>query len=579
MTRRGVHRLTRYAGSRRRATVFGVLSVGVVAGLVATMMPLLADDAAAAVVAVADTTATTVPQDGDNATKTTLATCPAPCDGNRFGSRDAIVGFTVSGVPATAVNLRATLRVHTWRDATATVTAYASDVDATARRPAPEQLGAALDRVSTVVKGFNEWDVSDLVRGNGDWTVALAQSGLDTRLYWASRENRDPGLHPRLLISYDVGTGTPSASPTPSAAPTTPPTPAAPSPSVEPSLSPSRTPSPVPATTAPPPPTKTPDSGSGRCGTVSDLLVPSCGAWWGMYSPASAATGWDHGKAVTDVEDQVGRRFDVVHRYHDFSNVGSNGAFPDAYQQEQMREGRIPFFAWESRIFSSGTVLTWADVYSGRHDGTIDAVAGRIRAVGSPVFMGFDHEPEDEPAKGSDADFVRAWRYVHDRFEAAGANNAVWVWVMMGWSGHYDRYAGLYPGDRYVDWVGYDPYNFHVCNGSTVWKSPHDTVGGFYRWLDEHRLGVGKPRMLAEFGTNLHPGDPNAKRRWFEEFPAALKAHPKIKAAIYFNSAGMTRKAGDCDMTMNHNASAVAGFAQAGRDSYLRQPTPTVKPR
>ncbi|MFY1701577.1 glycoside hydrolase [Micromonospora sp. WMMA1923] len=565
MNRHGIHRLTRHAGPRRKAAVLGVLGVAVVGALVATMMPLLAADDPA-LVAVADTTATTVPQDGDNGVKTSLATCPAPCDGNPRGARDAVVEFAVRGVPATAVGLRATLRVYAWRDAAATVTAYASPVDARQARPAPVEPVTALDSVSRVAEGFNEWDVSALVRGNGNWTVSLAQSGLDTRLYWASRENRDPELRPRLLVDYDVA---PTASPTVPATSTPATTaPASPTPRVEPS-----TPRPSATTPAATPSTTAPANGSGRCGTVSAKLVPSCGAWWGMYSPASAGNGWDHGQAVADVEAQVGRKFDVVHRYHDFSNAGSNGAFPDPYEQQQLREGRLLFFAWESRNFSTGTTFTWADVYSGRHDETIDAVAGRIKAVGAPVFMGFDHEPEDEPAKGSDADFVRAWRYVHDRFARAGASNAVWVWVMMGWSGYHDRYVGLYPGDRYVDWVGYDPYNFQVCNGSTVWKSPHETVGGFYRWLDDNGVGAGKPRMLAEFGTNLHPDDPGAKRRWFEEFPAALKAHPKIKAAIYFNSPGMTRKSSTCDMTMNHNASAVAGFAQAGRDSYLRQPT------
>lgn len=312
--------------------------------------------------------------------------------------------------------------------------------------------------------------------------------------------------------------------------------------------------------------------GAHRCGEVSAKLVPSCGAWWGMYSRTDPAT-WDHGRAITDVEEQVGRRFDIVHRYHDFSDAGSNGAFPDAYQQRQMREGRLMFFAWESRVFSSGTVLTWRDVYSGRYDATIDAVAGRIRATGVPVFLGFDHEPEDEPAKGSDADFVRAWRHVHDRFAAAGADNAVWVWTVMGWSGHYHRYADLYPGDRYVDWVAWDPYNFHACTGNPIWKSPSDTIGPFYRWLDEQGIGAGKPRMLAEFGTNFDVGDPSAKRRWFEQFPAALRAHPEIKAAIYFNSPGVTRTTGTCDMRMNHDAAALAGFTAAGRDGYLRQPT------
>ncbi|MGC5053118.1 glycosyl hydrolase [Micromonospora sp. DT48] len=563
MTSRGLHRMIPHRGPRRKAVVLGAIGTTVVLGLGATMVPLLADDDLSIPV-VADTTATMVPQDGDNSVKTTLATCPAPCDGNPRGAREAVLTFLVTTLPANAVNVRATLRVHAWEKFDATVSAHESRLDARAARPAPSPLGAALDTVTGVTKGFNEWDVSGLVTGNGIWTLSLAQAGLDTRIYWASAENRNADLRPRLALSYGVGARPPSAppsvSPTPSASPSRPPA----SPSASPSASP---------TPARPSPTSTPPPASDKCGTVSAKLVPACGAWWGMYSPSSAATGWDHGKSITDVEKQVGRTFDIVHRYHDFSNTGSNGAFPDAFQQQQMREGRLMFFAWESRIFSSGTVLTWKDVYSGRYDATIDAVAGRIRAIGKPVFIGFDHEPEDEPAKGSDADFVRAWRYVHDRFANAKADNAVWVWTMMGWSGHYDRYAGLYPGDSYVDWVAWDPYNFHVCNGSTVWKSPSNTIGSFYRWLDDNGIGAGKPRMLAEFGTNMNSADPNAKRRWFEEFPAALKAHPKIKAAIYFNSPGMTKTTNTCNMLMNQDAASIAGFAAAGRDSYLRQPT------
>ncbi|MFF0720158.1 glycosyl hydrolase [Micromonospora sp. NPDC003816] len=565
MTRRGLHRLIRHQGPRRKAVVLGVLGTTVVLGIGATMVPLIADDDLSIPV-VFDTTATSVPQDGDNSVKTTLATCAAPCDGNPRGDRQAVLAFSVTSLPANATNIRATLRVHSWQAFDAAVTAHDSGLDARAARPAPGQVGAALDAVSGVGKGFNEWDVSKLVTGNGTWTVSLAQAGLGSRIYWASGENRNPDVRPRLVLRYDAGTrpapAPSSVSPTPSAAlPTRPPA----SPTVSPSVSPS------PARPSPTP-TK-PPADPGACGQVSAKLVPSCGAWWGMYSPSGAGSGWDHGKAITDVEKQVGRTFDIVHRYHDFSNSGSNGAFPDAYQQQQMREGRLMFFAWESRVFSSGTVLTWRDVYSGRYDQTIDDVAGRIKAAGVPVFMGFDHEPEDEPEKGSDAEFVRAWRYVHDRFAAAQVRNAVWVWTMMGWSGHYSRYAGLYPGDAYVDWVAWDPYNFHVCNGSTTWKSPSTTIGSFYRWLDDTGIGKGKPRMLAEFGTNFDSADPNAKRRWFEEFPAALKAHPKIKAAIYFNSPGMTKTTNVCNMTMNQDASAVAGFAAAGRDSYLRQPT------
>ncbi|MDG4767509.1 glycosyl hydrolase [Solwaraspora sp. WMMD406] len=570
-------------GSGRRRLIVGGVSAALLAGMVITALPLLADDEIA-IAAVADTTATDVVQDGDNGVKTTLATCPRLCERNPRGARDAIVAFDVAAVPPGARNLRVRLRLYSWQRFDARVAVHPSVVDAGDPRPSLSTVPTSADdsstelaAVSQVRKGYNEWDVSAQVTGNGRVTFALRQEDRSDRIYWPSMEYRDPSIRPRLLIEFDPPTGRPadpSAGVPVTTVPAPPGSPSAPASTAPP---PSPTVAPTPSRASPPPaasPSVGPPAPGIGCGEVSALLVPSCGAWWGMYSPTSAAKGWDHGGAVAEVEAQVGRRFDLVHRYHDFSNSGSNGAFPDQFEQEQMRGGRLMFFAWESRIFSSGTTLTWHDVYSGRYDSVIDDVAGRIKATGVPVFMGFDHEPEDEPAKGSDADFVRAWRHVHQRFDKAGADNAVWVWVMMGWSGHYDRYAGLYPGDSYVDWVGYDPYNFYACNGGKTWKDPHTTVGGFYRWLDQHGIGAGKPRMLAEFGTNFDPDDPGAKRRWFEQFPAAVKAHPKIKAVVYFNSAGSTTTSASCDMTMNHTPSALAGFTAAGKDPYFKQPLP-----
>lgn len=555
----GKHRADRTSSRRRSQKIIaGVLCAGLAGGILTTTYSLFA--AEHAVYAVADTTATSVPQDGDNSRKTTLATCPSLCERNKRGAREAVIEFAVNSLPANATDVRARLEVYSWTDFRATITAHVSSNNARAARPDLEVPGPVLDTIRRVARGYNAFDVSKLVTGNGSYTIALRQHYLDSRIYWASLENRNKSIRPRLVLTYRVRgkAATPAPNPTtaaPSASPTA-------SQSVAPSASPSAAPSSRPAAPSP----------SSTCGHVLPKLVPSCGAWWGIYSPASKAQGWDHGAAVRDVEKKVGRKFDIVHRYHDFSNQGSNGVFPDRYEREQMAEGRLMFFAWESRVFSTGEVLKWRDVYSGKYDKVIDDVARRIAALDVPVFMGFDHEPEDDPEKGSDADFVRAWRYVHDRFARAGAHNAVWVWTVMGWSGHYHRYADLYPGDKYVDWVAYDPYNFYHCNGSKTWKSPETTIGTFYRWLDASGIGAGKPRMLAEFGTNFDPNDPLAKKRWFEDFPAAVKKHPKIKAVIYFNSAGATTTSANCDMTLGPNESALAGFRTAGQDPYFRQP-------
>lgn len=170
-----------------------------------------ADDAAAqrsiTVSTSADTTYSQVAQDGDTRGLTTLATCPQTCEKNQVGERQAVLSFAVTGLPADAGNITAALQLHAWNPVDASVTAHpanggAEGSGAWAQRPT---LGAALDSRPEVVSGYNSWDVSAAVRGNGAVTLALRQADLENRIYWASRENKDPTLAPRLTISYDAG--------------------------------------------------------------------------------------------------------------------------------------------------------------------------------------------------------------------------------------------------------------------------------------------------------------------------------------------------------------------------------------
>jgi hypothetical protein len=303
---------------------------------------------------------------------------------------------------------------------------------------------------------------------------------------------------------------------------------------------------------------------------VSDRLVPAQGAWWGIYAPANAGIGWDYTAALTALESRVGRTFDVVHRYHDMSTAGYNGVFPDPYEKAQAAGGRIPFFAWESRTFSGGINYTWAQIANGSMDAVVDATADRIHALPYRVFIDFDHEPEGHTTDGPDADFVAAYRHVVDRFRARGASNAVWVWTIMGWSGAYSRYAGLYPGDGYVDWVAFDPYNWNGWGGHSGWRSFNDSVRPFYDWLAANSAPghaySSKPYMLSEFGSADDPADAQRRADWYRAVPAALKTMPNIRSVVYFDSST------DADWRFETTAASIAGFADAGHDPYLNQP-------
>ncbi len=229
-----------------------VVGTAAVTVMTASVLPIFASDDGLTLRPVADTTVTQVPQDGDTSVKTTLASCPALCDGNPRGRRDATLQFAVDKLPANATKVKAKLRVYAWHDFAARIVARTVPGDLRAAA-SPAQLAAAagaqvLDKVQ---KGYNEFDVSAAVRANGTYTFALSQETHNTRVYWASRENSRSNLHPELILSYETGTA-PSAPST-----VLPPATTAPAPSATPSKTVPPTSKPPATTTAPAPPATT----------------------------------------------------------------------------------------------------------------------------------------------------------------------------------------------------------------------------------------------------------------------------------------------------------------------------------
>jgi hypothetical protein len=302
---------------------------------------------------------------------------------------------------------------------------------------------------------------------------------------------------------------------------------------------------------------------------VSDKLVPREGAWWGSYP----------GQAAGDVEAReavYGRQVDILHRYHDW-----NDTWPTAEEQGYAAQGRFLFEGWESRVFGGATIC-WADIAAGAYDAAIDAQAERLAAVGSRLFVGFMHEPEDnlgpcQPGAvndskadmGSAEEFKAAWRHIVERVRPV-APNVVWVLSFMG----HDPAGSwaLYPGDDVVDWVAWDPYNWANCAGRArdSWRSLQQVAQPMYAQLDA--VGNTKPRMLGEFGSHDDPAM-GSKEQWLRDLPAMLRtAMPKVRAVVYFDRVATPVPGDPCAWLADSSPQARAGFAAAGADLYLNQP-------
>lgn len=319
------------------------------------------------------------------------------------------------------------------------------------------------------------------------------------------------------------------------------------------------------------------DPPSGAC-APDRLLRPPCGAWWGAYVPYAANGSLKD--AVLDFERRIGRRLDLVYNYHDMSRTPLDGELLTPDEQELGRD-RLLMLAWESTVWTephhenwTETQLGWKNIASGKYDrDIIDPQARRLKAYGKRIFLSFDQETDFRilEGAGTPAEFVAAWRHIHDRFRELGVDNVVWVWTVSGYLGHAEQMKALYPGDAYVDWIGMDQYNYYLCHESANWLDFEASQRPAYDWIRANVSG-GKPLMLAEFATAPDPQRPERQREWYEAVPeVAREKLPEVGALVHWNRPVPGEH---CDLTVNEGA-ALEGYRKAGRDGYFRQPVPS----
>ena len=296
-----------------------------------------------------------------------------------------------------------------------------------------------------------------------------------------------------------------------------------------------------PTTTTPTSSTRPPASTTPPAGFTA-AMAPNSGALWGT---SKFDKGW---------EAQMGRKFDIVHVYHQWSQN-----FPTAEERALAAEGRMLLINWKSPG-------SWPAVANGSQDAQITTTATRLKGFGQKVFLAFHHEPENDiPGAGQPADYAKAFRRVVDIFNRIGADNVLFVWNMMGFvGGHGDIYPTLYPGDAYVDWIAYDPYNWYGCKAGHKTRSFAEITKPFYDWTAAH--APGKPLMLAEYGLREQPGGTPSKAEWLRDSLVQLKTtRTRIKALVYFNNLHT------CDWRITSSSASVAAYRDIGRDPFLNR--------
>ncbi len=262
--------------------------------------------------------------------------------------------------------------------------------------------------------------------------------------------------------------------------------------------------------------------------------------------------------------------------------MGWPEAFPITKCTQISNNGSIPHITWMPQV--SGSPFPLDGIINGTYDYYITTFANAAKAFGKPLFIRLGHEFNGDwytygganngggtlngfgdPTKADGPErFIAAYKHVHDLFAAQNVTNVVWIWCLNNSSSptaSWNVPEAYYPGDNYVDWIGFDGYNFGTSQTWSGWVS----FFNIYYPLYNKFVTYNKPMMIGEFASVENGGN---KASWIHD--AYLYTHysfPKIKAITWFHVA-KTEGTVFTDWRINSSTASLTSYQDAVADPY-----------
>lgn len=224
---------------------------------------------------------------------------------------------------------------------------------------------------------------------------------------------------------------------------------------------------------------------------------------------------------------------------------GTDAAFPTTMVAGLDSRQIVPMVFWQPTNPSDETDSSYSykSIIQGSHDAYIRAWATAAKASGQTVILRLAHEMNGSwfpwgvcRFTNTAAKFVKMWRHVWRIFRGphgVGATNVKFLWnpYAPGQASECGTYKALYPGDAFVDYVGFSDFNWaKKRNGVVNYRS---MVQVFTAGMKALKRVSHKPVIVGETGTTKKGGN---KPAWIRMgYPAVYKAFPKIKAIVYFD--------------------------------------------
>jgi beta-mannanase len=267
--------------------------------------------------------------------------------------------------------------------------------------------------------------------------------------------------------------------------------------------------------------------------TTAQFLNPD-----GVYFGAATQQAPFSASEVQDVASTAGAAPSMTEYFVKWTQPFDPAAVADAY-----RHGTLPVISWEpwaGGVENNGALAgaipkanidqpqyRLSNIYDGKFDSYITAFAKAVAADKWPVALRFAHEmngtwyPWSEQVNGNaPGDYVKAWQHVHDLFQQAGATNVIWVWspnIIRPVPN--TRLSELYPGDKYVDWIGLTGYGVKETSADQTFDPTLKELATFTK----------KPILITETGAQPGPD----KTEWINSFFPWLIRNPDVIGYIW----------------------------------------------
>ena len=283
---------------------------------------------------------------------------------------------------------------------------------------------------------------------------------------------------------------------------------------------------------------------------------PATGTYLGAYVQPDDWSRAGQEASMSAFESALGRKLSIDHTYFAWDSTN----FPNWRPGWDLQTGRIPMLSWGATRLDQ--------VVNGASDAMIRDRATKLAALAGPVLLRWFAEMDaviyDNDEIQSPAQFISAWRRVHDIFQSQGATNVQWVWCPNAYAFQTGEAQQMYPGDAYVDWICADGYNWSPARPGAGWNPFRSIFSAFYAW------GAPKTQPLMIGETGVMEAGLGAKASWITDMGNTIKyEYPEIKALVYMDAYTTANFGGWYDWRLDTSTSAFDAFRTLAADPFF----------